>query len=443
MTRGLSLRPRVLVASAALVALALSLLFLSGSARAATLESATTWGGPVSEVTGGVAVAGDGATYLTGFTTSFDPFGQQQLFVVKHAADGTIAWQRTWEGPDQFGNDEGTDIAAASDGSVYVTGSTLGNRGDVLLLKLASDGTLVWQQRWDGGGTERGEAVAVAPDGSVYVAGGTSSFGDSLFVLRFAPDGSLVSERFFGPASGDGLAVSADGSVYVAGTALRPGGVGEFDIVLLKLDASGTPIWRRAYSASEVADARAGVAVAADGSIYVAGALQASTQKVVVDALIAKFGQDGSLLWDRGWGGKSGDVGGGVSALTDGTVALVGDTNSFGAGSDDAFYLRLSADGKALDASTWGGVGIDHADDAVAGPAGTTVIGGTTESPPPHAFERTSSRAYRARGTVADSTIAAVAGAGTVLDAGGTLAAAAGTTPGAGGFDAVVLRVAP
>ena len=48
---------------------------------------------------------------------------------------------------------------------------------------------------------------------------------------------------------------------------------------------------------------------------HVAGALQASTQKVVVDARIAKFGQDGSLLWDRGWGGKSGDVGGGVSAL--------------------------------------------------------------------------------------------------------------------------------
>jgi hypothetical protein len=35
----------------------------------------------------------------------------------------------------------------------------------------------------------------------------------------------------------------------------------------------------------------------------------------------------------------------------------VGDSNSFGAGSDDAFFLRLSADGKGLDSNTWGGAG--------------------------------------------------------------------------------------
>ena len=37
--------------------------------------------------------------------------------------------------------------------------------------------------------------------------------------------------------AGQGVAVAPDGSVYVAGVALRPGGAGEFDIVLLKLDA--------------------------------------------------------------------------------------------------------------------------------------------------------------------------------------------------------------
>lgn len=38
---------------------------------------------------------------------------------------------------------------------------------------------------------------------------------------------------------------------------------------------------------------------------------------------------------DRGWGGRSGDVGGGVAALPDGTVVLVGDSNSFGGRGDD------------------------------------------------------------------------------------------------------------
>jgi uncharacterized delta-60 repeat protein len=420
---------------------ALSFLLLGvTSARAATLTSETTWGGPVSEVTSGVAVAADGSTYLTGFTTSFDPFGQLQLFVVKHAADGTIAWQRTWEGPDQFGNDEGTDVAVAPDGSVYVSGSTLGNRGDALLLKFSSDGSLLWQQRWDTGGTERAEAVEVASDGSVYVAGGTTGFGASLFVLRFAPEGALTWQRIFGSARADGLALGADGSIYVAGTAARP--EGGADVVVLKLDSTGALVWRRAYSGSEIADARGGLTVAPDGSIYVGGAIQASMQKVVVDALIVKFGPDGSLLWDRGWGGRSGDLGGGVAALQDGTVVLVGETNSFGAGSDDAFVLQLSAEGRGIDSNTWGGPGIDHGEDVVIAVDGTLVVGATTETPP-YVFDGASSRAYRVRGSVAESTIAAVPGEGTVLDGGGTVAAAAGTTPGAGGFDAAALRIAP
>jgi uncharacterized delta-60 repeat protein len=405
------------------------------------LVSETTWGGPISEVASGVAVAPDGSTYLTGFTTSFDPFGQLQLFLVKHAPDGTIAWQQTWEGPDQFGNDEGTDVATAPDGSVYVSGSTQGNRGDALLLKFSSEGALLWQRRWDSGGTDGARAVAVGGDGSVFVVGGTSG-DNSLFVLRFTPDGTLEWERRFGPASGDGLALASDGSIYVAGTAGRAGGVSGADVVLLKLDSSGTLVWRRAYSGSEVADARGGVTVGPDGSIYVGGAIQASTQKVVVDALVVKFASDGALLWDRGWGGRSGDVGGGVAALQDGTVVLVGETNSFGAGSDDAFVLRLSTEGRGIDNNTWGGAEIDHGEDVVVAADGTLVVGATTQTPS-HVFASASSRAYRVRGTASDAAIAPVFGAGTVLDGGGTVAAATGTTPGAGGIDAAVLRVVP
>jgi hypothetical protein len=210
----------------------------------------------------------------------------------------------------------------------------------------------------------------------------------------------------------------------------------------LKLDAAGSLVWRRAYSGSEIPDARGGVTVAPDGSVYVGGAIQASTKKVV-EALILKVGSDGSLLWDRGWGGRSGDVAGGVAALPNGDAVLVGDTNSFGAGSDDAFILRLRADGRGLDADTWGGIGIEHGDDAVVAPDGTVVVGATTETPPPHVFQRAADRVYRVRGSVADGTIEAVAGEGVVLEAGGSVAPAAGTSPGAGGFDAAVLRVVP
>src|SRR4029453_10902580 len=42
-----------------------------------------------------------------------------------------------------------------------------------------------------------------------------------------------------------------------------------------------------------------------------------------------------------------------------------------------------------------GGSGIDHGDDAVVAPDGTLVVGATTETPPPHVFQRAADRVYR------------------------------------------------
>jgi uncharacterized delta-60 repeat protein len=380
-----------------------------------------------------------------GFTRSFDPFGQEQVFLVRFAADGSFDWQRTWEGPDQFGNDRANGVAVAPDGSVYVTGRTLGVRGDVLLLKFSPEGSLVWQRRWDGGGTEGGEAVAVAGDGSVYVAGGTDSFGGSgqLLVLRFAPDGTLVWQRVRSAAAGEGIAVGPDGSVLVAGLAPRPGGVIESDMVLLKLDPQGLLVWQRAYSTAEIVDARGGVTVAGDGSVYVAGGIQEVTRQgdAVNDTMIVRFGSDGSLVWDRGYDGGNGDFPGGVVALSDGTVLVGGETASFGAGSDDAFLLRLDATGKGVACSSWGGTGLDHGDDVEVAPDGTVVLGGTTESPPPYTLADCPRRAKALRGTVATPGIALVDVAAALADPNGTVATPGGTSPGGGGFDAVLVRV--
>jgi hypothetical protein len=92
------------------------MLVLAGAAapaRAATVLSETTWGGAGSEVTNGAAIAPDGGAYLAGFTRSFDPFGQEHAFLVRFAADGSLAWQRTFDGPDQFANDRANGVAIA------------------------------------------------------------------------------------------------------------------------------------------------------------------------------------------------------------------------------------------------------------------------------------------------------------------------------------------
>jgi uncharacterized delta-60 repeat protein len=409
-------------------------------AGAATLQSETTWGGAGSDVTNGSTVAPDGSSYLAGFTTGADQFGPVNVLVAKFAADGSPAWQRRWDGLEPFGGDEATDVAVAADGSVYATGQTA--FGDALVLKFSPEGALVWQRRWGASALDRGEAVSVGSDGSIYVVGGTDSFGDSLFVLKFTPDGALVWQRVWGPATGDGVAVAPDGSIYAAGNGPRPDGSLGASVALLKLDPAGSLVWQRSYSTTETADARGGVAVASDGSVYIAGAVQESSGKVVVDALLVKFNPDGNLVWDRTWGGRSGDVSGGVGVASDGTVLWTGDTNSFGAGSDDGYLLHVSPDGKALDGDTWGGTGIDHFAGVDAAASGTISLGGTTEGPP-FSFLRAPTKTSRARGTVATPTTPLLDASGAVTDPGGVVDAPAGTSPGAGGFDVALVRVAP
>src|SRR5262249_50667502 len=146
-------------------------------------------------------------------------------------------------------------------------------------------------------------------------------------------------------ASGDALAVGPDGNIHVAGVAPRPDGSFDFDMVLLTLDPQGTLLWQRELASGDDADARGGVTVAPDGSIYVAGGLQAVQRRAAVnDTLIAKFSPNGSLTWGRAYGGDDDDFPGGVVVLPDGALLVGGSTQSpFVGGASFAYLLRVDA----------------------------------------------------------------------------------------------------
>jgi hypothetical protein len=140
--------------------------------------------------------------------------------------------------------------------------------------------------------------VAVAADGSVYVAGATvgtfpgqtSAGSVDAFVRKYDAAGAEVWTRQFGTTSGDqarGVAVAADGSVSVAG-------VSGNDTFVRKYDAAGAGVWTRQFDLASSVQAW-GVA-AAGGSVYVAGdttgTLPGQTSAGGQDAFVVKL--DGS-----------------------------------------------------------------------------------------------------------------------------------------------------
>src|SRR4029453_16257007 len=111
----------LLKCAAMIFAVALSVDVVQGQ----TLLTETTWGGVGSDVAEGVPSTPDGSSYVVGITDSFatDPFGNPspRIFLVKFAGDGSLSWQRIWNGTTIRGLGR-PDVAVRVDVSVYVTG---------------------------------------------------------------------------------------------------------------------------------------------------------------------------------------------------------------------------------------------------------------------------------------------------------------------------------
>ncbi|HEX8494046.1 MAG TPA: hypothetical protein VF658_14465 [Pyrinomonadaceae bacterium] len=430
----------------------LTLIFAIGPASvmgAMTLSYQKTWGGPSVENAEGVAVAPDGSVYVVGGTNSFGTGaaeGDSDAFLLKYAPNGTLLWQRTYgtgrSEPFLAASEVATDVAVGDGGAaVYVTGFSA--TGHAFLAKFDSGGNLVWQAGWGGDGFELPEAVAVAPDGNIYMTGFTNSFGagqQDAFLVKFTAAGTMLWDRTWGGAGFDAakdVAVAGDGSVYVAGD------TNSFfanDAFLLKYAPDGNILWERDWREGTIEDISGalGVATAPDGSVYVTGL--ASINLVGQNIFLLKFTSAGNLVWEKTWGARL-DAALGLAVGPDGNIYVTGNTG-YGEGNGDAFVVKFLSNGKAKHASTWGGANNESGQAIATGADGAVYVAGVA-SAPPYVFDRAPTRTK-----TPDAFLAIPAGTVTAPAASQTAPAATVLTPNgsqtfAGATDAFLLKILP
>ena len=178
-----------------------------------------------------------------------------------------------------------------------------------------------------------------------------------------------------GNDSANGIAVAGDGSVYLAGVT-DSFGAGRTDAVLLKLSDKGRLVWQRTWGGNST-EAATGVAVGPDESVYVTGTT--SSFGPGNPAFLLKFSAAGDLLWQRTWGGINVEFANGVAVAGDGSVYITGETLSFGS-VREAFLVKFSAAGDLLWQEIWGGVLRDIATAVAVGSDGYVYVTGRTES---------------------------------------------------------------
>ncbi len=303
----------------------------------------------------------NGNSYVTGYFTGSMTFGSTTLtsaggydvFIAKADFFGNWLWAKRAGGSSTSYSDMGDGIDADSSGNIYVTGSyagsadfgttTLTSNGsypDIFVAKLTSAGSWSWAVTAGGSYHDYGQGISVDRLNRIYVTGCfalTATFGtlsvttgdainlnSDIFVARIntsgvwqwvkrAGGGAYVSYGT-GEFNDQGMAVSNDyaGNVFVTGVFRETAdfgstsytSLGNCDIFLAKLDASGNWLWAKRAGQSGV-DVPRDITTLGGGVSFITGNFEntASFSPYSVtsaggwDIFVAKMDNGGNWNW--------------------------------------------------------------------------------------------------------------------------------------------------
>ncbi len=304
-------------------------------------------GGPENEAGKSLIQTSDGGYAIAGFTKSFGA-GDYDVYVVKLDANGNLQWTKTIGGPE---SEEGNSLIQTSDGGYAIAGVTLsfGAGGpDVYVVKLDANGNLQWTKTIGGKKEDIGASLIQTSDGGYAIAGVTQSFGAGkwdVYVVKLDANGNLQWTRTIGGPGdeiGFSLIQTSDGGYAIAGYT-ESFGAGEKDVYVVKLDAKGNLQWTKTIGGPVVEDGSSLIQTSDSG--YAIAGSTTSFGAGYTDVYVVKLNANGNLQWTKSIGGKRGDLGISLIQTSDGGYAIAGSTKSFGAGEWDVYVIKLNANG--------------------------------------------------------------------------------------------------
>ena len=295
----------------------------------------------------------DGGLLLIGGTSSFTT--TQDAWVLKTDSAGTVEWEYAYGSTSA---ESFTDGVVLSDGSCVLVGSTesfgagAGTR-DFWLVKLGPDGTVVWENRYGGPNHEYAYAATETSAGDILVAGRTSSFGagdyDGL-LIKLDADGSVLWDRTYGGTGDDrfhDVIETYDGNLAIAARL-------NADHLIMKIDAGdGTILWQQ-YGGNAHTNTFTAIAEAGNHDLVTWG----QTYDGQPLPTLMRFSETGVKDLEKTYSGTSAHYAHRVLEIMPDGSYLVG--AQFGGTSDsEAWLLNIDTAGDIIWEKTYGSTGAD------------------------------------------------------------------------------------
>lgn len=325
-----------------------------------SIEWQKSFGGTRDDHGHGIAQTTDGGYIVVGFTRSSDndvvgSHGDSECWALKLSSAGTLEWQKPMGG---LQGDFGLKVKQSPDGGYLIIGLTASNDGDVTTnhgstdfwaIKLDSNGSIQWKNTYGGSAADAGYSVDVTQDGGFVLAGYTSSNNGDVtgnhgaqdgWVIKINPQGALSWQKTFGGSNNDQLysikSTSDGGYIAVGNTSSIDGDLASDDHQgyewVVKMDANGILQWQKTYGGSVYENALS-VTETALGGYIIAGTTLSTNGDVTGqygegDYWIVRLAANGSLQWQKTYGGTFADVGTDIKQTSDGGYIICGQVNS-------------------------------------------------------------------------------------------------------------------
>ena len=206
-----------------------------------------------------------------------------------------------------------------------------------------------------------------------------SDFREDEIALVAKPE-MLTWEKTYGGSLNDyaeSIIQTTDGGYAVAGYT-ESYGAGDFDFWIIKLDCRGNKLWDQTFGGSDF-DRATSLIQTTDGGYAVVGYTE-SKGAGNSDAWVIKLDNKGKLIWDKTFGGSNSEMLFSIIQIPDGGFVVAGGATSKGAGKEDVWIIKLNQLGDIMWDKNFGGNNDDRAYSLIQTSDSGYAIGGYTYS---------------------------------------------------------------